>query len=767
MLGNVQNWSYPFTGVDANPLANLISLAKANSGYYPMGANGLWHGGVHFDEGTDTTFDQSSVRCIADGEVIAYRIDEQYSLSEYLGDIPLIKRAPFSTGFVLVRHRLALPPLGKTFTPTAPALIFYSLYMHLQDWAGYQHQTTLPRPEFWGDGIYRVETQGSDLNVRVGANQKSTILAALSNGARVKIGAGNGEFRKLLSIVSGTAVPALEHASGEETLPGYLANKFLKAQCEPQAKDKVVVLDTPIPIKAGDLIGHLGRYQNQSEGMPQPLLHLEVFSCEDVPAFIASSRAHAARLPDEQKTLLKIHKGASKLIPHRAAIDANNPPGISDEGVTIGVDLILPQSLLDSLPVDAKLVAPSSTTGGSCSPETRWWRLDNLLADQDGKPISGWLAEQEMITTRHSPWEWEGYDLIEDGEGLAGALAYQLCALQRLRDDERASYQSKIDFSDKGPIKQRLRAILNGNGDRKITPTEIRTALGKPWCAQSIAQLVTRHESEWLWNPRKWDELDELMDHGPAAPNPDWVEEKKRIEKLSWWSELAGKHGIRADSVTWHFHPIGLLATHAIKQKPTIKEGRITFDAEGNDISSSPYFSRTIHWPGNELSGATLGRGYDMGSRSESEIYNHMIAAGINMTQASKISQAHHLKGHHAQQFVIANKKKIGEISFEQQISLFNLIYPFYVRRAITNYDNWTSDETGRTEWTSLHQEIKDILVDFVYQGFTKGPNPMKAGMNNDVHELIRYIENTPAISQYENGRHRADYLRRAAKDRQ
>ncbi|MNF66456.1 hypothetical protein D3C85_806600 [compost metagenome] len=251
------------------------------------------------------------------------------------------------------------------------------------------------------------------------------------------------------------------------------------------------------------------------------------------------------------------------------------------------------------------------------------------------------------------------------------------------------------------------------------------------------------------------------MEHSPADPNPDWVEEKKRIEKLSWWKELGGKHGVVADGVAWHFHSIGLLEIHALKQKPTIKEGRITFDAEGNDTPGSPYFSRTIHWPGNELSGVTLGRGYDMGSRSESEIYNHMVAAGVDTTQASKISQAHSLKGNNARQFVIANKENIGVISRDQQIVLFNLIYPAYVSRAIANYNSWTSDESGRTEWSGLQQVIRDVLVDFVYQGFTKGPNPMKAGMNNDVNELISYIENTPAISQYDNGRHRADYLRR------
>ena len=561
MTSNVNHWSCPFAGDAANPLANLTSLAKATGGYYPMGANGLWHGGVHFDQGTAGTFDQSSVRCIADGEVIAYRIDGQYPISEYTGEIPLIKRARFSTGFVLVRHRMALPPLRPTpasDTPE-PALTFYSLYMHLQDWAGYQAQTSLPRPDFWGEGIYCVETQGSDLNVRAEPSQSASILAALPKGTRVRVGASNGDFRKLLNIVSGMAVPALAPSDSEGTLPGYLAFKFLKAQSEPKAKGSVVVLDEPVPIKAGDLIGHLGHYQNHDEAMPQSLLHLEVFSCDDVPAFITQSRAYASCLPETQKTLLKVYKGANRLIPHREGIDADNPPRLSDEGMMVGVDLILPQSLLDSLPADAKLVVPASTGDMSCSSEIRWWRLDNLLVDKDGQPISGWLAEQEMITTRHSPWEWEGYDFIEDRERPAGALAYHLEALRRLIDSERASYQGMIDQSDKGPVKQRLYAILDGNGDQKITPEEIRTALGKPWNAQSIAQLITKHESEWFWNPDKWDELDELMEHSPADPNPDWAEEKKRIEKLSWWKELGGKHGINADGVVWHFHPISML----------------------------------------------------------------------------------------------------------------------------------------------------------------------------------------------------------------
>ena len=713
MTSNVNHWSYPFAGNTGNPLANLTSLAKARGGYYPMGANGLWHGGVHFDQGTAGTFDQSSVRCIADGEVIAYRIDDQYPISEYIGEIPLIKRALFSTGFVLVRHRLALPPLHPTPGSDAsePALTFYSLYMHLQDWAGYQAQASLPRPDFWGEGTYCVETQGSDLNVRAEPSQSASILAVLPKGTRVKVGASNGQFRKLLSIVSGAARPALAPADDEGTLPGYVAFKFLKAQSEPKTKGSVVVLDEPVPIKAGDLIGHLGRYQNHDEAMPQPLLHLEVFSCEDVPAFVAQSRAYASRLPETQKTLLKIYKGASKLIPHREGIDADNPPRLGDEGVMVGVDLMLPQSLLDSLPADAKLMVPVSTGGMSCSPETRWWRLDNLLVDKDGQPISGWLAEQEMITTRHSPWEWEGYDFIEDRERPAGALAYHLEALRRLTDSERASYKGMIDQSDKGPVKQRLYAVLDGNGDQKITPEEISTALSKPWHAQSIAQLITKHESEWFWNPDKWDELDELMEHSPADPNPDWAEEKKRIEKLSWWKELGGKHGVNADGVVWHFQPIGVTSIFANPCPEKCR--RETYELKttaGTFIVSKKLFEfileieRYSEFPyalPDDTSGITIAYGYDLGQQTATTIVEELAGlyteSEIDVLKTALGKKGAAARSHLSQVSHIA-------ISKENSLKLAVIMKTRYAQQVIDIYP----------ESINLHPDCQGVLLSLV-----------------------------------------------------
>ncbi|WP_205896193.1 hypothetical protein [Pseudomonas umsongensis] len=76
-LQPLKNWCHPFKDT-RDPLQQLTLLANATSGYYPLGVNGLWHGGVHFDSGTAAGLkQQSSVHCLADGEVVAYRIDRE------------------------------------------------------------------------------------------------------------------------------------------------------------------------------------------------------------------------------------------------------------------------------------------------------------------------------------------------------------------------------------------------------------------------------------------------------------------------------------------------------------------------------------------------------------------------------------------------------------------------------------------------------------------------------------------------------------------
>jgi|GEM_PF-1249247 len=799
------NWAYPFKAKAADgdsspsnitPALYYDALANAKDGFYPLGANGLWHGGIHFDGGTAASLDQSAIGCIADGEVVAYRIDDRYPTSQY-GEGPTAMHLPFSSGFVLVKHSLALPepPAPATTeegsdaeTAAAPAsepMTFYSLYMHLQDWTGYKAASAPTAPDFLGDTLYSVKANKATDNLtglRVRSAAKTgTVKALLAKGSKVKVGDSDptsAKWRKLLTIIEGSAIPAL---SGEELgwvytgemdeVPGEtdtylvadaaqdveptvattmglnvrkagnssskitgllpLGTKFkiksgsgayrelveivegqdiapLSANSVQRIKgfvhfdsldavrsvptlDRVQILARPLPIKAGDLVGHLGQYQNYSDNRPRSLVHIEVFTCENVPAFIAKSQAAAARLPVEQKTLIKVHAGSSILQPSAAdsqvaagldvrlssdspkegcwakvqqyaelkidksslgsydathkryalnaaqkstlatqlGVEASELPDTADflleyydadgsnpqtytsggipagqpmrkigvhlntaywvarnklnsqggrsstsgaldawktfplqtgtDGQACGYDRILPGASWGNLANEHKAIAPDNT---------RWWYV--TVGDKDGKDISGWVPEVDPIITKHSPWEWPGFSTLQDNAPLDAHLARTLDATGRATEEETQSYTALIDEAERGPILSELYKVIDlpneaGVRDNKLTPAELKTALGKPWLAQQLALLISQYESEWLWKEEKWDQLDKLMEHSEEDKNPQWVAEKARIRKLGWWSDLAGQPGIAPNGLAWHFQPVGITSNFSSK----------------------------------------------------------------------------------------------------------------------------------------------------------------------------------------------------------
>lgn len=161
-------WSYPFGGgaakaaVDAGTFLGVSgghegALARTDDGFYPIGANSLWHGGVHFDAGSGSLLNQhEGVRCIHDGEVVAYRVDTKYREIVFSAAL----HAAYSTGFTLVRHRLEIP---DEKAPKREALVFYSLYMHLLDWQGYSEDSKRSRPGYWGPSKrFRVGERAKD-----------------------------------------------------------------------------------------------------------------------------------------------------------------------------------------------------------------------------------------------------------------------------------------------------------------------------------------------------------------------------------------------------------------------------------------------------------------------------------------------------------------------------------------------------------------------------------------------------------------------------
>ncbi|WP_081935678.1 calcium-binding protein [Burkholderia sp. 9120] len=416
-------FSYPFVPADksdaADPMTYMKALGNAGGGFYPLGANGLWHGGVHFDGQTGGVLKQDGgVRTIADGTVVAYRLDHKYPELEYRDK----RAALYSTGFVLIRHELTLPPVpaqqqgaappqGASSAPATPAsaaapasaagaasapvqpaqppkppaadtLVFFSLYMHLMDWVGYEMAMEAgkeapadknaphiePMPFWEGDRYYRVGAkakgkqkapkpkttqQPQNVDDPIGSliqdNFKppaqsddaddapppspvsgigiydlagGKIIGLLPMGSELSVSAteksNKPDWAKIATIKSGTPVGAVAGQAASPHVPyGWVNTKELDIVVDPKPLDQVVVLKTPFPVKAGDVIGYLGQYQDYASssslppGRTNPILHLETFAGPDLPAFISRSRDRVKQSPQAQaKTFLEILPGA-------------------------------------------------------------------------------------------------------------------------------------------------------------------------------------------------------------------------------------------------------------------------------------------------------------------------------------------------------------------------------------------------------------------------------------------------------------------------
>ncbi|MDU9393905.1 hypothetical protein [Pseudomonas sp. zfem002] len=772
-----RNWSHPF-GDRSNPLQQLTHLAKAADGYYPVGISGAWHGGVHFDDGTAGALDQSKVACLADGEVVAYRIPTQTPTTRYFPGPGVTIDAPGASGFVLVRHRIQAPAIeGCAETP--PSLTFYSLYMHLQDWAAYEDRT-LERPAFWveseakwvkegkeapdlirsgehgvrvvnrrlepktlgylvggtqvaisGEGDYRLLenslgpehllnadgmlrgyvavkylgmrvgdmflVNADDLNVRAESDPRSAVLDKLPRNTLVEV-SGSGDMVKL------------------ERIEQYVPISALRSEYVPALRDQVFVPEKPIPIKAGELIGHIGPYQNSDETQPQNRLHLEVFCTTYFPKFLDASRAWADRLPVTERTWLKVTKGSLAII--RKPEHGRRFPAFVEPHHVIDADVLIPKNLIDNLPAANKIHQPQPGGGK----KRNWYYLEGLLNDKDGTIVDGWVAEIIGETEWVSPWHWGGYEVISNSDSPTKGRAYGMSLREDVSKEDLDRLRPIADEWDQGDLQGRLHAILDRDGepDGKISPKEIRTGLNIPAYAQSLSRIVLECESEWYYRQEKWDALDQIFGHTTSAPILNWVAEKERIKELSWWEDLMEPLNLP----TWKayfLHPLGLVGQFIVDDNDLcwlkVPFGQLTFDVEGNDIEFSRYFSRTVHWPGG-ASGVTIGRGYDLGQcpNPEEDLKN----AGIKEPLLSWLLKSKGLKGEKARAYFNSASHQIAglKITRKQQYHLFINVYQVMkddVVRVSEKSD--TSKKYGKLFWSGIHPKIRDIMVDLRFRG--------------------------------------------------
>lgn len=137
----LMNFQYPFRKADGKQFIDAEEVYKAlegeTSGHYLLGNNKFWHGGIHIsDKSAPQCVLNEPVRCMADGEVVAYRLNKDY-LESTFGDNE--KKLKYSNSFCLVRHEYKSAPNPEEGANKCKQnkLTFYSLYMHLLPFARY------------------------------------------------------------------------------------------------------------------------------------------------------------------------------------------------------------------------------------------------------------------------------------------------------------------------------------------------------------------------------------------------------------------------------------------------------------------------------------------------------------------------------------------------------------------------------------------------------------------------------------------------------
>ncbi|WP_454764551.1 glycoside hydrolase family 19 protein [Cupriavidus campinensis] len=570
----------------------LRLLRKEPGGAYAVSREGLWHGGIHItDTGAGASLDlKHGVRCMADGEVVAWRVNRKY-LSR---DIPAFS-AQYSTGFTLVRHVMEFP---KDCT-----LTFFSLYMHLQDLAGYEADRTLRRPAYWTtwfkvaqgardqqDAAPRgmVAAPAAQVGLRVRATKPGgAILGILPRGAQFSLIKREGDWGQIEAVHVGAMVaPKIGgYVASTAAQKGwvYLGREGGAANAEafvPEtALDRVIVPPKPVSIKAGDLIGHLGRYDSIAKQTAARMVHLEMFCDGGVLPFIEKCRswiienaAHPAAWQQlglsPEPTILRIDRQTTLYKrPHQEGRDAPM------------TDVVQAYTLAE---LERRAEKPfTEAEEGTDRKKLRWWKIES--ADPRRQDISGWVREENFAggrISREFAQKWVDFEVLQATHDPTHTIfATTTAYIDYITDADIPNTGALAKLS---PLMQTVCRQLYTRGNGQQAANDLCVAAHDPWAAMRASRLIVKHESEWA-NPGKWRQLTDEI--GKKRGDREALEaEHKRIETLTWWDEVKAQFPALPNPQVFHIHPIGIVGNFFSRFRFTLPMLRRLFPAAEEQV---------------------------------------------------------------------------------------------------------------------------------------------------------------------------------------
>lgn len=303
--------------------------------------------------------------------------------------------------------------------------------------------------------------------------------------------------------------------------------------------DKVVSLSTPVKIKAGDSIGHLGFFElpTDSGRLSRYQVHIECLSTDDN---LENFLTNPEKVGEDDPVCLKYDKDVPLMVPDAQGVMVDAQRNTRAPGR-------VEMSQLSAVDPDGHSVTDKKRAAYyEIEPEAGW------LAAEKAEKISRYALAALGFTTLKSTTE--NFDLIDGIHHPAGVVKGILEQLYAAAQAETRSSYALNAFNYRRLLEQ-----VDSNRDGHYSEEEYVQAIHNPSYRNQLFRLIVKHPGEWYYSKgdAPWKNyLDSLGEDAQAWR--DYTE--AFLDKIVWMKQVP-----EMVAEPWHMHPVMFLG--ALKQR--------------------------------------------------------------------------------------------------------------------------------------------------------------------------------------------------------
>ncbi|HDZ8914279.1 TPA: M23 family metallopeptidase [Aeromonas hydrophila] len=535
----------PITQADGKEFKDAKSLASilGSEANYLLGLN-TWHGGIHIsDKKAPWVKDIYPVRCMADGEVVAFRMMSDYLASNFKG-----QEYRYSNSFCLVRHHFKQPKSaegnkGSTQKENSSekggstednGFTYYTLYIHLCPWDKWPKNSRYRLKKGWRvrHSVPNHDYQPPALTLKAG--EEFELVEGVTAQRGYVTGQGEFEFARIKVLSNG--------ASSKEVLATKGMDSLWMAQ-DPSAIEKVGNIVRPMwvydKIEARVKEDMVGRADPQAQkGKTGHYVAGEsVFS---VPAgSLISFDAHRCEWQEVRGRARRMARCVVQPLgrPVWLCVEEENIEIKRQEPTHLGKLYELPTPVPiragETIGYLGMYEAPTSTEGGMSSKH-----MVHIELFSDDPRAEAVVSSKE--------WKDKGFTLI-DGSDSDGALDPAKIPPFFLNLYRHASDDKELKDND-------------------LTVTKLENAVDSIENYDRVKGMVVKHSSEW-WVPASKVMMEQFKNiFCKVTDLPPLIEhEVKRVEELGWMDKL--RHIHIAGPEVLHFYPLSIKCKTVVKRE--------------------------------------------------------------------------------------------------------------------------------------------------------------------------------------------------------